>query len=104
MPNKTTDLPKKISIFDKEWNLTPDTGLEYEGSVVMGLTTYMDLEIKYRPQLPKNLLQDTIIHEIIHALSDEGQLEMTERQVSVLACSLLHTIKANPKIKEFCFD
>lgn len=53
-----------------------------------------------RNQAPAQL-RDTLLHEVIHALSFELHLELEERQVHVLASGLLDTLRRNPELAMF---
>lgn len=105
MPSKTPVLPKKISLFSKEWSLNgKDEIFSDDGDSCFGLCKYDSLEITYKTGTNKDMLQDTLLHEVLHAISSETCIDLTERQVSVLACSLTHFTKTNPKLSEFIFS
>lgn len=53
----------------------------------------------------KNDIQrrDTLLHELLHAMSCEFGVDLKERQVAMLATALLDTMARNPKIKAKVF-
>lgn len=48
--------------------------------------------------LPLGNEQDTVLHELIHALDKQFTLKLKEAQVSGLATALLAFLKDNPKV------
>jgi predicted component of type VI protein secretion system len=47
------------------------------------------------------LEQDTLLHEVLHALDYAAELKLSERQVSALAALLLGVFKANPDFADY---
>ena len=45
--------------------------------------------------------RDTLLHEIIHAISDSVKLNMKEKQVHALACCMLQVLRDNPELVEY---
>jgi len=45
--------------------------------------------------------RDTLLHEIIHAVSDSIKLKLKEKQVHALACALLAVLRDNPELVEY---
>lgn len=65
-------------------------------------TTKLVLELDGK-QHPAQL-KDTILHEIIHGISDLASLELTERQTEVLASMLICVNQENPGLFAQIFD
>jgi hypothetical protein len=57
--------------------------------------------IKIRADMPLELEQDTVVHELLHALDYSMHLEMAERQVSALAAGLLAVLRDNPSLLHY---
>jgi hypothetical protein len=47
----------------------------------------------------KDNKEESLFHEVVHAISADCALELTEAQVSTLSCVLYATIKNNWKLK-----
>ena len=58
-------------------------------------------EIKVRDGLPVEQLQDTLLHEVIHAIDEAMDARMSESQVKKLATGLLAVLKDNPRFGSF---
>ena len=57
--------------------------------------------IEYDPQMTKDQVKDTLLHEIVHILDYDFQLEMSERQVHCLASGLFSVFKDNPDLSKW---
>lgn len=55
-------------------------------------------EILINDQMPQDIKDSTLLHEIIHALADMSSLEMSEIQVAVLSNGLFETLRSNPDL------
>lgn len=60
--------------------------------------------IKLQSDMPLALEQDTILHEVIHALDYSMKLNMKERQVSALASGLIAVFRDNPRFVHYLFQ
>lgn len=49
---------------------------------------------------PDNL-QEILLHEVLHGISDQLRLRMSERQVTYAALGILEVLKTNPKLSAF---
>jgi hypothetical protein len=52
--------------------------------------------ILIRPNMPETVKGGTLIHEVLHYAGDCNGLELTESQVSALACALHAWMRDNP--------
>ena len=68
-----------------------------------GVTKHDKLQIDIDACAPKESVQDTLLHEIMHAVDEEFGGGMTEAQVSRLATGILCVMKDNPAIRKFVF-
>lgn len=68
-----------------------------------GVTHHAQLTIDIDATQGLEHVQDTMLHEIMHAISDEVTLALTEEQVSRLATVLLGAMKDNPEVCAFIF-
>lgn len=50
---------------------------------------------------PLETEQDTLLHEITHALDSELNLKLSEKQVRGLATGILAILKDNPKVYQY---
>ena len=67
----------------------------------MGRTSPENQEIFVRTGQPLESEQDTVLHEIIHAVEETLGLQMNEYQVTVLATGLLAALKDNPGLRTY---
>lgn len=59
--------------------------------------------IEYDSEQKADQLQDTLLHEMIHVLDYDMQLELSERQVHCLASGIICLMKDNPTLIERLF-
>jgi len=95
--------PKKLQILGKNYavqfvNPAPLADDEHQDC---GRCLDSEQRILVQYDLPPELERDTVLHETIHAIDYVLQLELTERQVSVLASGLLAVLKANPSLAPY---
>lgn len=84
----------KLSILGKPFAVSLDNALE---GCIGECDTY-NQTIKVNPSLPEATLQETLLHEVIHAVEEQLHLRMTERQVFALATGLYAVFKDNQEI------
>jgi hypothetical protein len=53
--------------------------------------------IRVDPDCAADQRRDTLLHEVVHAIDNELDTRMKERQVRLLATGLLHFLRANPE-------
>lgn len=90
--------PQKLRVFGKDWELRWQDMDDCSGK-----TTHRHLLIEVDPDYPRPFLQDTLLHEILHAVDEELHLELEERQVHQMATALLSVMNDNPAIRRFLF-
>lgn len=77
---------KNIQILGKTYNI------EYVDNKTLG-GSYGDCNttkayIRINKEITKQQQEDTLIHEVLHIISDELKIELEERQVQILATAL----------------
>ena len=65
-----------------------------------GTVLHSEQRILLDAEQPPQLMQSSFLHEVLHAIDDMVQAELTERQVSVLAPALLMVLRDNGLLKE----
>lgn len=73
----------RLTILGKQYQVKMVDTEEYNGKINVNKAT-----IWIRRDLSKQQQEDTLLHEVIHAISSELSLDLTERQVRVLATTL----------------
>lgn len=90
--------PSNARILGKTWTIEWKPELD-DGD--HGATHHADLRIEMAGSHHPEHQQDTLLHELLHALDFELDLKLGERRVRLLATSLLGLLKDNPEIKNF---
>jgi hypothetical protein len=65
-----------------------------------GTVLHSEQRILLDAEQPPQLMQSSFLHEVLHAIDDMVQAELTERQISVLAPALLMVLRDNDLLKE----
>jgi hypothetical protein len=94
--SKITRTPKEIRILGKDYSVQIIPDFENCGECID-----MKQQIKLQADMPMALEQDTLLHEVIHALDFGMKLHMKERQVSALASGLIGIFRDNPAFVEY---
>lgn len=90
-------LPQEIKIIGKTYRVEPvpemddDCGACYDSKQL----------IKISEDLAQELAQDTLLHEVIHAVDFQMHTNLKERQVSALASGLTAVFKENPEFVKY---
>lgn len=67
----------------------------------LGSANSRTLVLQISPHQAPDAMRDTLLHEALHAISNELFLELEERQVHTLAAGLLDVLRRNPKFTRF---
>lgn len=67
----------------------------------VGLNNCNSLEILLLEKQAADVKKDTLLHEIIHMIDYEYQLNMKERQVHCMSSGLYAMLKDNPKVTKW---
>lgn len=95
----TPVLPDTIKIIGKTYRVEPvpemddDCGACYDAKQL----------IKISEDIPHELSQDTLLHEVMHAVDYQMHLNMKERQISAMAAGLTAVFKENPEFVKYLF-
>jgi hypothetical protein len=93
-------IPKEVVVMGKSYTVGPLS--EECGDFGRCMAGNQRIQIKAN-QAPGQL-RDTLLHEVLHAVSYELYLELEERQVHILANGLLDTLRRNPKFTQFLLE
>jgi hypothetical protein len=92
-------LPTRINILGRIFRIVPlkkNEQVDADGIMSLG-----EQKIGIRAERAIGYLQDTLLHETIHAIDETLLLKMTERQVSNLASVLIAVLKDNPEFTKW---
>ena len=70
---------------------------------VIGDCDFDNLKIRIKNGQPFSLETDTLLHEVMHAIDNAMQLNMTERQVYCVTTGLIATLKDNQEFLEYLY-
>jgi len=68
-------IPKEIKILGVPWIIKQKTYLKHDGEKVNGVCHFDIKEIYIERKLPKDVLEKTYLHELMHAFLYESSLE-----------------------------
>lgn len=88
-----TKMPSKVRVLGRDFKIhqmADDEMEDADGFMMLG-----EQSIGVRKQA-RGYMQDTLLHETIHAIDETLLLGMTEQQVSNMASVLLAVLKDNP--------
>lgn len=95
----TPDMPNHIVVGGRPYSVTTVAEVDDEGSLGRVQDPHLEIEI-LKDQHPLTR-RDTLLHEVIHAIDHVTQIDLTEKQVYVLAGQLLDTLRRNPSFTEW---
>ncbi len=88
-------MPPKLRILGKRWVVKLQSP---KGGKDAGECDHVTAIISVSPKQTEDSRRDTLLHEVTHAVDEELQLRMSERQVRLLATGLLETFRSNPAL------
>jgi len=86
-------LPITFQLIGQTWTIRAANQFELVDD--LGLCNPDQLEIIINPNQAEDSMLHTILHEIIHSIEIKLCLELTERQVDLLALGILDLLKSN---------
>jgi hypothetical protein len=89
-------IPTGFTFMSQQWQIRTAGAKELHES--MGLCDPMTNTIILDPDLPEDVLLQTLTHELVHCLEITLNQCLTEQQVDTMAAGILHLFKANPQI------
>lgn len=84
-----------IKVHGKNFSVTPFKDDLSKGEAC-GFTNVKLNVIQFDPNTGVDALKETLLHELIHVVDFDAQLEMTERQVHACAAGIYSILKDNP--------
>lgn len=64
----------------------------------LGRANYPDCQMQIKTGRAPSQMAETFLHEVVHAISNDRRLEMSEHQVDQVAAGLLALIVDNPDV------
>lgn len=106
MPKKQNFPPRNLRILGRQYAIHPQpVESEWMEPTSLGECHPYDRAIHIREFLPLSELQDTFLHEVLHAIAWHSQLGLShkheERAVGVLASGLIAVIRDNPEFLKY---
>ena len=95
-------IPDTFKLFSDTWSIRTATAKELQTD--LGMCYADDNEIVLNPNQSASSIKHSLLHELIHSIELKLDLDMTERQVDVLALSLIHLFRENPRLLEILQD
>ena len=93
------EIPDTFKLFQQTWHVR--TGTEKELPNELGMCYVDSNEILLRTQgLPADTVIHTFLHELVHSIEQKLELDMTERQVDLMALGLIDLFRNNPAMVE----
>jgi len=89
-------IPKQIEFMSQLWEIRAAKPKELVDCV--GLCDPKTNTILLDPDLPTDVLLQTLTHELLHTVEMTLNQCLTEQQVDVLAAGILHLLKTNPEL------
>ena len=91
-------IPNEFKLFNQTWQIRT----AYTGELTddLGQCRPDQLEIILNPNQAIESIKHTLLHELIHCIEMKLHLEMTERQVDVIALGLIDLFRSNPELSQ----
>jgi hypothetical protein len=99
-------LPKKVKVGSLSYQLAVWPSNEATAAERYGECDRMNLIIRYRDDIPDDMLREVVFHEILHAVYSFMEIDQTsdeEKQVSKMTKGLNMVFLDNPKLKDVLF-
>lgn len=87
-------IPNNFKLFSQQWSIRPGTDKELPAELGKCYPDTNEILVSAN-QTPDSLLH-TLAHELLHAIETKMHLEMTERQIDVMALGLMDLFRNNP--------
>lgn len=92
-----------IEILSKKVGIVIDENLDEldqeEGTSAIGMWVFEDHTIHLKQGLEMDIAEETLFHEMVHAVENELFLGLSEERVSALSAVLYDTLKRNGMLK-----
>ncbi len=94
-------MPPKLRLLGKRWTVKVQSP---KGGKDVGECDHSTAIISVSPKQTDDSKRDTLLHEVTHAIDEELQLRMTERQVRLIATGLLEAFRSNPAFVAYLIE
>ena len=91
-------IPNKFKLFNQIWTIR--TAQQGELPDDLGQCRPDQLEVVLNHNQSEESIRHTLLHELIHCIEMKLHLEMTERQVDVIALGLIDLFRSNPELSQ----
>jgi hypothetical protein len=91
-------LPFKFELFAQQWTVRAANPHEITD---LGLCKADEFEIVINPAQTAESMIHTLTHELVHSIEMKLQLELTERQVDLLALGLVDLLRNNYDVFDY---
>jgi len=89
-------IPDTFKLFNQTWRINTTNHKELPNELGMCYTDQQ--EIVLLAGMNSDVLIQTLIHELVHAIETKLDLDMTERQVDLMALGLIDLFRSNPNM------
>ena len=91
--------PINFKLFNKNWTIRKSYNQELTDA--MGMCYPDRQEIAIDTAYPASQVKHVIVHELVHAIEMTLDLEMTERQVDLMALGMIDLLMNNPQLQQY---
>lgn len=106
------ELPKSIRVLHYDLEVVTPDSVEMDHNEVEGRFLQSRERIEVRGDRPRSLTQETLFHEVLHAVMClsgarailDMETEVEEKLISGLAPALLLALRDNPDLTDFLLD
>ena len=91
--------PKTVKVLGKTYRILFVDLVDDDGS--SGSHSFASLEVRLDKNLHAEVQAETLLHELIHAVEEHMDLELTEKQVHGLSVGLFQVLRDNRPIASF---
>jgi hypothetical protein len=89
-------IPKNFELFSDIWTIRAGTDKELDNN--LGLCYADSQEVLLSPSQTEQQMRHVLLHELVHAIEQKLNLELTENQTDGIALGLRHLFFANPAL------
>jgi hypothetical protein len=89
-------IPKNFELFSDIWTIRAGSDKELDNN--LGLCYADSQEVILNPNQTPQQLKHVLLHELIHAIEQKLNLELTESQVDGVALGIKHLFLTNPQL------
>lgn len=91
-------IPQQFKLFSQTWRTRTAEPGELPEDLGQCRPDQLEVVINHN-QSPESLIH-TFVHEVVHCIELKQQLELTERQVDLIALGLIDLMRSNPQFYE----